>query len=56
MGVVLGGVVVVWWIEGVWLSLKSERVVVNVGGDAGDGVGLLAFGPRRGGLNGVNCL
>ncbi len=42
--------------EGVGLGLESERVVVNVGGSEGDGVGLLGMGLNCSGLYGVGCL
>jgi hypothetical protein len=42
--------------EGVGLSLKSEGVIVNLGGGERDCVGLLCMAPNDGGLNGVSCL
>ena len=42
--------------EGVGLRLKSEGVVVNLGGGEGDSVGLLGMGPDCSGLDGVGCL
>ena len=40
----------------VGLRLKSEGIVVNLGGGEGDCVGLLGMVPNRSGLDGVGCL
>ena len=42
--------------EGVGLRLKSEGVVVNLGGGEGDSVGLWGMGPDGSMMDGVGCL
>ena len=42
--------------EGIGLRLKSEGVVVYLGGGEGDSVDLRGMGPDCSGLDGVGCL